>query len=637
MRRNQDKINTIQTPAEKINSSNSMLNKQSVKQNQTSQKILSLQQTIGNQAVGQLMTHDILRPKLTMGTPGDVYEQEADATADKVMSMSHSQVQRQSDEEEVHTTSMNEEEVQSSLGKEEVQMSPEDDELHFQSMEEDTVQGKGTVQREGLSDSLSSQIQGIKSGGQPMPKASRDFFEPRFGADFSNVKIHNDSTAHETSAAINAKAYTLGNHVAFGKGQYNPESSEGKHLMAHELTHVVQQGGAPSHISKTNKVTSNKNTIQRFGDKGHSDATESLVGFTTAQMKDIQFGNWLIDMRQISLVQEFLNGFAELDNTDCQEIVSVLAEDKFGKDFAKRVNNENMTKYKEEEHFDNPNKYPVNQKVQPFIFKSSILINILLGNAIDKGNTPKGREYFGNALHVVQDFFAHSNFVEISLKLSGAKSNVDTQGGTTTRGEDILTSGIFEKLDTAISLGKMLADKIKEPPKPGQHGPAASTRIAIIILKKSKYKDYAESYEKFLHGVNSVKTTAKKVVPKWLQNGIALLKSIVANFIAQQINEKAKVAAKSTGAKGNPSHSKLAKDSDLDTRGFFPIAHGLSTIATLDFGETVRNYWTKINNAGTQYEKTKLKSEAKVALKKLVIKYIAHPTDTDWWKEYIKK
>jgi len=269
-------------------------------------RIMTLQGTMGNKAVGQLFSSRELQAKLTVGSPGDKYEVEADATADKVMSMSHSQVQRQSDEEEVHTASMNEEEVQSFPGKEEVQMSPEDDELHSQSMEEETVQGKGTVQREGLSDSLSSQIQGIKSGGQPMPKASRDFFEPRFGADFSNVKIHNDSTAHETSAAINAKAYTLGNHVAFGKGQYNPESSEGKHLMAHELTHVVQQGG--SRINKKVKNRLSARTVQR-----------DLRSDTRRNTIEIEIGKYFDNLK--AKLNEFETSLTSSDSSSTSTII----------------------------------------------------------------------------------------------------------------------------------------------------------------------------------------------------------------------------------------------------------------------------------------------------------------------------
>src|SRR5665213_3706318 len=68
--------------------------------------------------------------------------------------------------------------------------------------------------------------------------------ESGFGYDFSNVQVHNDSLAHLSSAEINALAYTHGNHIIFGKGQYQPQTSPGKKLMAHELVHVMQQGSS---------------------------------------------------------------------------------------------------------------------------------------------------------------------------------------------------------------------------------------------------------------------------------------------------------------------------------------------------------------------------------------------------------
>ncbi len=90
---------------------------------------------------------------------------------------------------------------------------------------------------------LTSQIQAIQYGGQPLSKSERAYFEPRFGADFSQVRLHSDAQAAESARALNAKAYTLGQDVVFGTGQYTQGTGEGRRLMAHELTHVVQQSG----------------------------------------------------------------------------------------------------------------------------------------------------------------------------------------------------------------------------------------------------------------------------------------------------------------------------------------------------------------------------------------------------------
>jgi hypothetical protein len=89
----------------------------------------------------------------------------------------------------------------------------------------------------------------LSSPGRPLDPATRGFFEPRFGFDFSQVRVHTGKKAEESAAAVNAVAYTVGPNVVFGTGRYLPSTSEGKRLMAHELTHVVQQRGlAPADI-----------------------------------------------------------------------------------------------------------------------------------------------------------------------------------------------------------------------------------------------------------------------------------------------------------------------------------------------------------------------------------------------------
>jgi lipoprotein-anchoring transpeptidase ErfK/SrfK len=85
----------------------------------------------------------------------------------------------------------------------------------------------------------------LRSPGQPLDAATRAFFEPRFGHDFSHVRVHADSRAAASAQAVKALAYTAGPEVVFGAGQYAPGSQAGRHLLAHELTHVIQQGGGP--------------------------------------------------------------------------------------------------------------------------------------------------------------------------------------------------------------------------------------------------------------------------------------------------------------------------------------------------------------------------------------------------------
>ncbi|MGH8583537.1 MAG: DUF4157 domain-containing protein [Gammaproteobacteria bacterium] len=83
----------------------------------------------------------------------------------------------------------------------------------------------------------------LSSPGQPLAPETRAFFEPRFGYDFSRVRVHADQPAAESARAVDAEAYTVGRHLVFGAGAYRPTTGEGQRLLAHELAHVVQQGG----------------------------------------------------------------------------------------------------------------------------------------------------------------------------------------------------------------------------------------------------------------------------------------------------------------------------------------------------------------------------------------------------------
>lgn len=87
----------------------------------------------------------------------------------------------------------------------------------------------------------------LRSSGQPLDAETLAFMEPRFNHDFSRVRLHTSGQAAESARAVNALAYTSGWNVVFGQGQYNPHTQQGRHLLAHELTHVVQQRGHAGH------------------------------------------------------------------------------------------------------------------------------------------------------------------------------------------------------------------------------------------------------------------------------------------------------------------------------------------------------------------------------------------------------
>jgi hypothetical protein len=119
-----------------------------------------------------------------------------------------------------------------------------------------------------VSSNLAAEIKSSRSSGMPLPPSVRRFMEPRFGLDFGHVRMHVGDKASKLNREVQAKAFTLGSDIFFGEGQFKPESSEGRELIAHELTHTVQQGPkAPEsrvHRSLQPEIrTESRETIQR--------------------------------------------------------------------------------------------------------------------------------------------------------------------------------------------------------------------------------------------------------------------------------------------------------------------------------------------------------------------------------------
>jgi len=96
----------------------------------------------------------------------------------------------------------------------------------------------------------------LRSAAMPLDPASRAYMEPRIGHDLSNVRIHTDAQAAESASAVQALAYTVGSHIVFAADRYRPHSFEGRHLLAHELTHVIQQHGhsSPDSLDSANQM-----------------------------------------------------------------------------------------------------------------------------------------------------------------------------------------------------------------------------------------------------------------------------------------------------------------------------------------------------------------------------------------------
>lgn len=171
-----------------------------------------------------------VQTKLAISKPGDKHEQEADRMADRVMRMPSSETRV------IHRS------VSS--------VAP-------------TIQRASSVKGPPAS-GIVSDIRSRTSGGSRLDDKTRAFMESRFQADFGNVRVHNDTEAARLSSRLSARAFATGNHIFFNRGEYRPETSSGRHLLAHELTHTIQQGAAVQR-SVLPGVTASPPAIQRWG------------------------------------------------------------------------------------------------------------------------------------------------------------------------------------------------------------------------------------------------------------------------------------------------------------------------------------------------------------------------------------
>ena len=258
---------------------------------------------------GNLLTHGrnnaIVQPKLEIGKPDDKYEKEADAVADQVMMMPTPSVEPMVVNPDAPTLAMQlttevsglqmkceecekEESLQMKVfpnalmmmgatGEDEedtIQMKckqcEEEEKLQMKCEEcekEEYLQMSGpTTNNDSTAPTqLTNQLGSSKGRGSTMPEHLQNEMSSKMGSDFSSVKIHTDTSAVQMSQGLGARAFTHGSDIYFNSGEYNPGTSEGKHLLAHELTHVVQQGAAPINTNSDTLQTSKTNeTIQRY-------------------------------------------------------------------------------------------------------------------------------------------------------------------------------------------------------------------------------------------------------------------------------------------------------------------------------------------------------------------------------------
>ena len=205
----------------------------------------------------------LIQTKLAIGHINDPLEHEADRVADQVMQMSA---------------------PDPSIGNTTLQLSRK--RLDGETEEEVQIpQIKSATTSEPASRSAPGIVpEVLHSPGQPLEASTRTYFEPRFGHDFSRVRVHLNEDAARSTKAINALAYTVGTDIVFGRGLYRPETQVGRHLLAHELAHVVQSGDSPAVVRRQPQPRDATSNSSRVGTKQLSKGSmEWLVMLTDAE------------------------------------------------------------------------------------------------------------------------------------------------------------------------------------------------------------------------------------------------------------------------------------------------------------------------------------------------------------------
>jgi hypothetical protein len=190
-------------------------------------KVETVERSQANPLWHQLATR--VQTKLTVGAPDDPYEREADAMADRVMRMPDTPVVQRK------CADCEEEDKQLQRKPLAAQITPFI-QTNVQRYARQAVPGTHTAP---------ASVDHVLSGsGRPLGTALQQDMSQRFGHDFSRVRVHSSGAAEQSARDVNAHAYTVGHNIVFGAGQFAPETHGGRRLLAHELTHVVQQSGA---------------------------------------------------------------------------------------------------------------------------------------------------------------------------------------------------------------------------------------------------------------------------------------------------------------------------------------------------------------------------------------------------------
>ena len=395
------------------------------------------------------------QPKLSVNRPGDVFEKEADCISEKVMrsqpGMANTNISGPGVKTQINT----------------IALKPA------------MASYSNTNSTPGIEDTLCG-------NGKALDKATQTFMEGRFQRDFSQVKVHDDHLSHQSAAGIGALAYTHQNHIAFAANQYQPATNAGKQLLAHELTHVVQQSQSPA-----------SNVIQRYSDVDHHIVEEVALGslFSEEDLANIELGNMQRDYSQVGATG---NSFLLNKKSDFGGYKAYEHFDHFIFDREKNtwVSHRDYDKIWDES-INAWVKRPMPPAGERAPMKTPIqYISEQLTAAVER-DIPNANSFIhiGNAFHTIEDFFAHSNFVELTQGDLSAGPELTTHppGASGPGSETSILSTVSDPASAAFYSEKFKAEQ--QAGTPVSHGNMAkdfhshrnqivSMTLAVLVVRE---------------------------------------------------------------------------------------------------------------------------------------------------------
>ncbi len=284
----------------------------------------------------------VVQTKLSVGEPHDVYEREADAVADKVVqrfsqgegssafqpvtSLGSGMIQEQC----AHCAEEEKKRKEKDNGQEKIRKKPifdsnaepPDEGIHRKCAceEKEKVQRKSDADVPTVAPHVESSLASSRGGGVPLPDNTRQHMESAFGRDLGGVRIHTDSGAVQMNRELNAQAFTHGSDIYFNSGKYDSSGASGRHLLAHELMHVVQQGSAGGTLQRLPSLSdigeglsdaydSASQTVQDVGHDLYDAGADAVNTVTDAASSALQWIETAAGKAAVALANEVVGQF----------------------------------------------------------------------------------------------------------------------------------------------------------------------------------------------------------------------------------------------------------------------------------------------------------------------------------------